>query len=85
MSRRTDLIKKMTDLDEFFLTYIHNRQRITVQGTVTPGKREVRASSTVITDNKHVSFYCRDLQKWINVPVVAVRGIKGLSTVLNNA
>lgn len=83
MSRRTDLLKKMSDLDEFYITFIHNRQRITVQGTVTPGKREPRAKVFIPVDNKSVAFYSREKMQWISIPVVAVRGIKGLNTVIN--
>lgn len=82
--RKSNLIKKMNDLDEFFLEYINNGKVELTQGTRNPGRFEAKgkrpkdASETVV-------FWDRLSQSYLNIPVKNVKSIRSLQTVMTNS
>lgn len=83
--RKADLVKKMTDLDEFFLEYRGEGQNILVQGTQNPGKKDPHVKGRKPREEKHtVVVWDRMSLSWVSVPVTRVKSIRALQTVMTN-
>ena len=82
--RKANLIKKMHDLDEFFLEYINNGKVELAQGTTNPGRFETKGKKPKPTSD-HVVFWDRLAQSYANIPVKNVKSIRSLQTVMANS
>ena len=84
--RKTNLIKKMRDLDEFFLEFISNGKVELAQGTLSPGKRDPHVAWSKRTKDQEgtVTFWDRLSLSWLVVPVKSVKSIRSLQTVMTN-
>ena len=84
--RKTNLIKKMRDLDEFFLEFISNGKVELAQGTLSPGKRDPHVVWSKRTKDQEgtVTFWDRLSLSWLVVPVKSVKSIRSLQTVVTN-
>ena len=82
--RKANLVKKMHDLDEFFLEYINNGKVELAQGTSNPGRFETKARKPKGTSDT-VVFWDRLSQSYLNVPVKNVKSIRSLQTVMTNS
>ena len=84
--RKTNLIKKMRDLDEFFLEFISNGKVELAQGTLSPGKRDPHVTWSKRTKDQEgtVTFWDRLSLSWLQVPVKNVKSIRSLQTVMTN-
>ena len=84
--RKNNLLKKMRDLDEFFLEFISNGKVELSQGTLSPGKRDphVTWSKRIKEPEGVVVFWDRLSLSWLAVPVKSVKSIRSLQTVMTN-
>ena len=82
--RKSNLIKKMHDLDEFFLEYINNGKVELAQGTRNPGRFEAKGKKPKAT-SETVVFWDRLSQSYLNIPVKNVKSIRSLQTVMTNS
>ena len=83
-ARKRDLIKKMIDLDEFFLEYTVAGKKVLTQGSRTPGLYETIGKKP--KEQKHtVVFWDRLSQSYVNIDVKTVKGIRSLQTVITNS
>ena len=84
--RKTNLLKKMRDLDEFFLEFISNGKVELAQGTLSPGKRDPHVTWSKRTKDQEgtVTFWDRLSLSWLAVPVKNVKSIRSLQTVMTN-
>ena len=84
--RKNNLLKKMRDLDEFFLEFISNGKVELSQGTLSPGKRDPHVTWSKRTKDQEgtVVFWDRLSLSWLAVPVKSVKSIRSLQTVMTN-
>ena len=84
--RKANLIKKMRDLDEFFLEFISNGKVELAQGTLSPGKRDPHVTWSKRTKDQDgtVTFWDRLSLSWLAVPIKSVKSIRSLQTVMTN-
>lgn len=83
--RKLNLVKKMTDLDEFFLEYVNNGKVELTQGTQNPGRNDPHLKTTVPKEtNDTVVYWDRLSISWLSVPVKNVKSIRSLQTVMAN-
>ena len=84
--RKNNLLKKMRDLDEFFLEFISNGKVELAQGTLSPGKRDPHVAGSKRTKDQEgtVTFWDRLSLSWLAVPVKNVKSIRSLQTVMTN-
>ena len=83
--RKSNLIKKMHDLDEFFLEYINNGKVELTQGTRNPGRNDPHVSGKKPKATpESVVFWDRLTVSWLCIPVKSVKSIRSLQTVMTN-
>ena len=84
--RKTNLIKKMRDLDEFFLEFISNGKVELAQGTLSPGAKDphIKGVRRIKEPEGVVVFWDRLSLSWLAVPVKSVKSIRSLQTVMTN-
>ena len=84
--RKTNLVKKMRDLDEFFLEFISNGKVGLAQGTLSPGAKDphVKVMKRGKDPEGTVVFWDRLSLSWLQVPVKNVKSIRSLQTVMAN-
>ena len=84
--RKNNLLKKMRDLDEFFLEFISNGKVELSQGTMNPGKRDPHVTWSKRTKDQEgtVTFWDRLSLSWLAVPVKNVKSIRSMQTVMTN-
>ena len=84
--RKANLVKKMRDLDEFFLEFISNGKVELSQGTLSPGKRDPHVAWSKRTKDPEgtVVFWDRLSLSWLAVSVKSVKSIRSLQTVMTN-
>ena len=84
--RKNNLLKKMRDLDEFFLEFISNGKVELSQGTLSPGKRDPHVTWSKRTKDQEgtVTFWDRLSLSWLAVPVKNVKSIRSMQTVMTN-
>ena len=84
--RKNNLLKKMRDLDEFFLEFISNGKVELSQGTLSPGKRDPHVAWSKRTKDQEgtVTFWDRLSLSWLAVPVKNVKSIRSMQTVMTN-
>ncbi len=70
--RKTNLIKKMRDLDEFFLEFISNGKVELAQGTLSPGAKDphTKGVKRIKESESVVVFWDRLSLSWLAVPVM---------------
>lgn len=84
--RKADLLKKMADLDEFFLEYKGDGVIVLVQGTRTPGEKDPHVKRRKPREEKHtVVMWDRLSLSWVAIPVARVKSIRSLQTVMTNS
>ena len=84
--RKTNLVKKMRDLDEFFLEFISNGKVELAQGTLSPGAKDPHIKGVRRTKDQEgtVTFWDRLSLSWLAVPVKSVKSIRSMQTVMTN-
>lgn len=83
--RKANLIKKMNDLDEFFLEYILNGKVELTQGTRNPGRNDPHVGGKKPKANSEsIVFWDRLTVSWLCIPVKSVKSIRSLQTVMTN-
>ena len=84
--RKTNLVKKMRDLDEFFLEFISNGKVELAQGTLIPGAKDphTKGVKRIKEPEGVVVFWDRLSLSWLAVPVKSVKSIRSLQTVMTN-
>ena len=84
--RKTNLIKKMRDLDEFFLEFVSNGKVELAQGTLNPGAKDphTKGVKRIKEPEGTVVFWDRLSLSWLAVPVKSVKSIRSLQTVMTN-
>ena len=84
--RKTNLVKKMRDLDEFFLEFISNGKVELAQGTLSPRAKDphVKIMKKGKDPEGTVVFWDRLSLSWLQVPVKNVKSIRSLQTVMAN-
>ena len=83
-ARKRDLVKKMADLDEFYLEYMQDGKKVLTQGTQNPGIYETNGRKPKDTAET-VVFWDRLSQSYLNIQVRSVKSIRALQTVMMNS